>query len=168
MHGCVIHCQVSDRWRGQCRQYHNTRHNRINTPACYRPCHRPCLSSIAGFYTTQIRDHGKWSVCSPVTLLILHCSWYEYTMPWYWRGEEGREGFSNCGSRVLNWLESNSYRALLVKYFYDYWVPNSGRVIYGLEWKDEIFGWVNINKKKYLKSFTQSVTTYKFYNWLSI
>ena len=55
-------------------------------------------------------------------------------------GEEGREGFSNCGSRVLNWLESNSYRALLVKYFYNYWVPNSGRVIYGLEWKDEIFG----------------------------
>ena len=80
----------------------------------------------------------------------------------------GGEWFSNCGSRVLNWLESNSYRALLVKYFYDYWVPNSGRVIYGLEWKDEIFGWVNINKKKYLKSFTQSVTSYKFYNWLSI
>ena len=51
-----------------------------------------------------------------------------------------REGFLNCGSRALNWLESNSYRALLVKYFYDYWVPNSGRVIYGLEWKDEIFG----------------------------
>ena len=40
-------------------------------------------------------------------------------------GEEG-EGDSQIVEAVLNWLESNSYRALLVKYFYNYWVPNSG------------------------------------------
>ena len=151
------------------------------TSSCYRACHLVvwlCTFYEHSFwYLFWYWINSKWSVCPPVrfqdinTLQVhqLKLPWLESC--WYlqilsWREREGK-------LKILNYiLARDSYPAL------EFSNSVSISTIIGFQILTELFmTWngkmkslaeFNINKKKYLKSFTQSVTTYKFYNWLSI